>query len=61
MHERTPHRAQIKGFNLRGWVGKNRARVRNVVEALGKLVAAGKLQATYTECAAASPTHSNLH
>ncbi|KAK9836271.1 hypothetical protein WJX81_001311 [Elliptochloris bilobata] len=43
------HGQQVRGFNLRKWVGANRKRVPAVLASLGKLVAAGKLQIAMTE------------
>ena len=40
---------QVKGFNVRRWMREQRKRLPAVLEALGKLVAAGKLQAACTE------------
>ncbi|KAK9829388.1 hypothetical protein WJX72_005534 [[Myrmecia] bisecta] len=40
---------QVKGYNLSTWLTKNRKKIRPMVEALAKLVNAGKLTVAYTE------------
>lgn len=40
---------QVRGFNVRSWMRDNKKKVPAMLEALGKLVAAGKLTAAYTE------------
>ncbi len=40
---------QVKGFNVRSWMRDNKKKIPAMLESLGKLVNAGKLQAAYTE------------
>ncbi|GAB4823140.1 hypothetical protein N2152v2_010186 [Parachlorella kessleri] len=40
---------QVKGFNIRNWMRDNKKKIGPMLESLGKLVKAGKLQAAYTE------------
>lgn len=51
-HSLSPCRStatQVRGFNVRTWMRDHRKKLPALVESLGKLVAAGKLQAAYTE------------
>ena len=41
--------AQVKGFNVRRYMRDNKKRIPNMLEAISKLVSAGKLTAAYTE------------
>ena len=41
---------QVKGFNLRRWMGKNRKRVPPMLDAIAKLINGDRLRIAYTEC-----------